>query len=119
MVRIGRKTLDMVPVREWSLKFFDTSWFEQPGGRWHGIRNRYSFEWAHDRVTLAERASLFVPSHAAADMYHDLEHFAVADDFAEIMHAEQEMSQVTADDMEHLIAETTAYYRTSQGDFAG
>lgn len=117
-IRIGRRTLGSVPVREWSLKFFDTSWYERPGGNWYGVRDRYRFEWVQERVTLAERTSLFVPSGAASDMYHDLEHFTITDDFAEILHAEQEMSQVTANDMEHLIADTAAYYRMSQGDFA-
>lgn len=109
-IRIGRRTLDGIPIREWSLKLFNTRWYERPGGDWTGVRDRYSFEWMHDTVTLAERQAVIVPQSHQPDLYDYLGHTVIREDAADILAAELEMAEVTADDCEQLIAEATDYY---------
>ena len=109
-MRVGRRTLGGIPMKEWSLRFFDTSWYEGVNGAWTGVRNRYRFEWMRDTVTLAERHSYFAP-HVETDMYSDLESLSIPDDTANILHAIQEMSEVTTADCEQLITEVGEYYK--------
>ena len=109
-VRIGRRTLDNIPLREWSLKFFDTYWYEQPEGRWSGIRTQYRFEWERDTVTLAERRLTIVPQTHRAELYDYLENATVHYGMTDLLSAEMEMSQITKDDCEELIADAANYY---------
>lgn len=110
-IRVGRRTMDSVSLKEWTLKFFDTHWYERPGGVWAGVRNQYRFEWMHRGVTMAEHKAVIVPSTIDADMHSDLERLAISDDMADMMNMEMELSQVTAGDCDQLIADVADYHK--------
>ncbi len=114
-VRIGRQTLEGMPLRAWSLKLFDTNWFGRPDGSWDGVRDLYRFEWDHNEVTLADKVSKFVTSRREGerDMYYDLEHFSVPEHAAAIVAAEYEMTQMTSADCNELLTEVGEYYQNN------
>lgn len=113
-IRIGRQTLDGMPMKSWSMKFFDTNWYERPGGNWEGVRDLYRFEWNRGGVTLADKTSKMVSSNRDVmyerDMYTDLERFYIPDDAAAIVTAQHELTQVTADDCDLLLENVRDYY---------
>lgn len=96
-------------MKEWSLKLYDTSWYEDQSGNWSGVRSQYRFEWVPTTATLAEKKTYFAPV-ATTDMYNDLERLSIRDDIASVLHVAQEMSEITAADCELLIAEVADYY---------
>ncbi|MFZ1360851.1 MAG: hypothetical protein WAS27_02405 [Candidatus Saccharimonadales bacterium] len=114
-IRIGRQTLAGMPLRAYSLKLFDTSWFERPGGGWDGVRNLYRFEWNQNTVALSDKVVKMVSSNRDAmyerELYDSLDRFAVPDNLAAVMAAEQEYAQVTAGDFDVLLGDVGEYYR--------
>jgi len=113
-IRIGRRMIGSMPMKEWSLKFFDTYWYEKPENQWEGIRNLYRFEWVRDTVTLAEHRSTYVPQMEQTDMASYLQRVTVRDDVADLLRVEMELSQVTEADCELLIADVADYYRAQR-----
>lgn len=109
-VRIGRKVVDNIPIKKWSMRMFDTLWYEQPEGEWDGIRTTYRFEWDRNTTTLAERMSYFVPKAQQPEMDYYLEHASLIGRSIDLMDVALEMSQVTAGDCEVLIADVASYY---------
>lgn len=111
-IRIGRRTVSSVPLREWTMKFYDTYWYKRPNQDWLGIRNRYRFEWVRNVVTLAEHQTAYVPTDdQVPDMSTALDHMRFTNDSASIMGAEIEMSHVSAGDCELLIEDLSRYYQ--------
>ncbi len=109
-MRIGKQVLQDNPLQEWSLRVFDTHWFEQPNGSWTGMRDVYRFGWNRLTTTLAERTTKIVPAKSETPLDTQLDRLKIPDDMAEMFHVEQEMAQVTADDCELLIEDTALFY---------
>lgn len=110
-IRVGRRVMETMPLKVWSLKFFDTSWFERPGGNWAGVRELYRFEWNQRGMVVADKTTTPVPAHGMLDMYDQLKNFSVPDDIAATLRMEQEMTQVTADDCDALLVDIADYFR--------
>jgi len=109
-VRIGRRMLGDIPMKEWSLKWYDTRSYQQLDGEWINERMYYGFEWARSTVTRAER-KLIVPSQTQqVDLYDYLDRVPIRDDTPYFLGSELEMSQVTAEDCDELIADVADYY---------
>lgn len=111
--RIGRRACNEVPLREWSLKFYDTYWVEQGNGGWAAERTRYRFEWDQQRATLAEREIRVIGSEESGrdvTIEGALENFSMAENEADLWHVRSEVESVTADDCEQIIRDAAAYY---------
>lgn len=109
-VRIGRKVVDNIAMKQWSIRLFDTQWYEHPEGIWDGVRTVYRFEWGYDATTIADRQLYFVPKTQQYEMEYYLEHAALLGQAIDLMDTALEMSQVTAGDCELLIADIANYY---------
>ena len=113
-VRFGSRACESAGTT-YSLKFYDTQWYEQQG-EWNGVRDLYRFEWdSSGRVNMADKSSLFVPSSRQVDM-QDLEgdalqdSFRFEDDAVDMLAVQEQLSQVTADDCEVLIDSVGDFY---------
>lgn len=107
-IRIGRKVIDNMAMKHWSMKIYDTSWYERPGGDWDGVRNRFSFEWTDKDVLMSERETYHVPR-PQDDLEDALVKFSIPDDLADMIHAEQQFAEVTAGDYDQLVEEINNY----------
>lgn len=109
-VRIGRQVLDNTPIKKWSIRLFDTKWYERPEGQWDGMRAIYRFEWDRHQATLAERTTFFVPKAQQPEMDYYLENASWIGQTIDLMNIAFDMAQVTAGDCELLIADTADFY---------
>lgn len=109
-VRMGRRVLGTMPMKEWSMRVYDTRFYKTPTIDWTGVRTMYGFEWNRDTVMMSKRKSYFVPEPEQPDMEFYLERPSLVDRVVDFMAAEAEMAHVTADDCELLIAEAADYY---------
>ena len=109
-VRIGRKATQDSLVRQWSLRLFDTDFYERPDGEWDGVRSQYRFEWSSDRVSLATKETAFVPSVATGDLYDMLENFRIPS--AALLAVSNELREVTTQDCELVHEDIATHYES-------
>lgn len=111
--RIGRKAINSVALREWSLKFFDTFWVQQPNGHWSAGRTRYRFEWDRARTTLSERSITILESTGAthSSTIAELLESGLQLEETELWNVRSDIAAVTAEDCDQLIADASEYYK--------
>lgn len=107
-LRLGRKATKSRFVKDWSLKLFDTEWYERPNDEWQGVRSLYRFEWGQDGVTVAEKTMSVVPSRDNGDLYNDLVNFRAPE--PALWAVGNEMREVTRDDCEQILEDISAHY---------
>ena len=78
-------------------------------------RTLYRFEWQPQQTLVADRAIKIIGDQQAEarsgyDMGDTIDHFAMDDDAASILHAQMEFEAVTSDDCVHLISAMERYY---------
>ncbi len=110
--RIGRKAVNSVALREWSLKFFDTFWVQQPNGEWSAGRTRYRFEWNRSQTKLSERQIAVLESSGAgtSESIEDLIANRAQINDIDLWQVRSDIASVNAEDCEQLIVDATEYY---------
>ncbi len=108
-MRIGELSVNET-TRLDTLQVHDSVKYEQQDGHWSGVRTIHRFEWSADETTVAARHVKLLSYKSKRSLYDELETFWVPDDIAARFYAEQEMTQVTADDCDELIADVTDFY---------
>lgn len=107
-LRLGRKATKSRFVKDWSLKLFDTEWYEKPDNEWQGVRSVYRFEWGQNGVTVAEKTIAVVPSGDDGDLYNDLVNFRAPE--PALWAAGNEMREVTRGDCDIILEKISDYY---------
>ena len=111
--RLGKKAVET--GFQWSFKCYDMYWVEQETDKWMAERTLYRFEWQPQQTLVADRAIKIIGDQQAEarsgyDMGDTIDHFAMDDDAASILHAQMEFEAVTSDDCVHLISAMERYY---------
>jgi hypothetical protein len=113
--RIGIRESQAGNPKQWSLKYSDTFWVQQPDDdTWRAERTIYRFEWDRLRVTMAQRAIRIIGDNINYDpdvsVEDTLERTFIPVYSTDMLHLQQEMELVTYDDCDELIKEAKDYF---------
>jgi hypothetical protein len=111
-MRIGKRAVHGVDI--WRLEYYNSQHLpRQQQRRSTSVSVRYEFEWNKEQTFVARRMVKLLRQNdtmVKSDIGDDVDRFYIRDDEASILGTEVDFEQVTYDDSEDLIQETTAYY---------
>lgn len=111
-VRMGSRAVsDAFEVRR--LEYYDTYRVNYMADNHVKAVTKYQFEWNDEAVLLARRSTTFATDQErrrVSDLGDEILRFHLRDDAAAILDAEMKFEQMSHEDCEQFIADTTAYY---------